>query len=104
MFSPKPVDPEGAKHNFYFHAGGTIFVESDDCSNHKYRVTEKRLIREFGEFKFEVDIYLTDEYESDNPKIWQKWWSNQMVGNDVDDDDGPWTSPNHGMRTGPVGG
>jgi hypothetical protein len=56
---------------------------------------EKRLKREFGEFKYAVKYYLADMYKWDRPEIWQKWWTNQMVGNDEGDDgdDGPWNSP-----------
>jgi hypothetical protein len=47
--------------------------------------------RVFGEFNRRV--YIADAYQSDNPEIWQKWWTNR-IGNDVDDDDdGPWSYP-----------
>ena len=77
-----------AQNSFYFHEGG-IIIESDKCSQHECPVPEKRLRREFGEFRYAVNFYLAFEYESDSPEIWQKWWTNQMVGNN-DDDDGPW--------------
>jgi hypothetical protein len=55
---------------------------------------KRRLKREFGEFKYAVKYYLADA-NKDIPEIWQKWWTNQMVGNydDDDSDDGPWNSP-----------
>jgi len=88
---PTPRDSEGPKHDFYFHEGG-IIIESAHYSSHKD--ADKRLKREFGEFKYAVKHYLADVYKSDSPEIWQKWWTNQMARNDNDDDDdGPWNSP-----------
>jgi hypothetical protein len=57
-----------------------------------FRDAERRLRKEFGgEFKYAVDFYRADACEANSPEIWQKWWTNQMVGND---DDGPWSSRN----------
>jgi hypothetical protein len=55
---------------------------------------EKRVKREFGEFKNAVKYYLADWYVS-GPEILQKWWTNQMVGKYDDDGggDGPWNPP-----------
>ena len=53
------------------------------------------LKREFGELKDAVKYYLTDVYKADSPEIWQKWWTNSMVGDgdDGSDGSGPWNSP-----------
>jgi hypothetical protein len=70
--------PEGPKHDFCFHAG-RIIIELDGTGKHTYLDVERRVKREFGEFKYEVEIYLARECKSDSPEIWQKWWTNQMV-------------------------
>jgi hypothetical protein len=55
----------------------------------------ERLIEgEFGEFKYEMEVYIAKAYRADRPEIWQKWWTNRMVGND--DDDEPWSYPRYG--------
>ena len=87
IFSPRPGDSEGTKHDFYFHEGA-IVIECEDYQPHGYEVAQKQLQREFGEFKCAVKYYLVDVYKSDSPEIWQKWWTNQIV----DGDDGPWNS------------
>ena len=91
ILSPKPRRSDGPKHDFYFDEGG-IIIETNYYSPHEYEVARKRLIREFGEFEYEVNYYLADVYNSDSPKIWKKWWTNQMLSDD-DGDDGPWKSP-----------
>jgi len=85
-FLPEPGDSEGPEHNFYFQEGG-IVIESDDYHPQGYEVAKKQLQREFGD-KYAVKYYLVDDYNSDSPEIWQKWWTNQIV----DGDDGPWNS------------
>ena len=47
---------------------------------------------EFGKFKYKVKFYFVDAYK-DCPEIWQKLWTNQMVGND--DVDGEVNMPNY---------
>ena len=61
------------------------------------------LQREFGESNYAGFFYLVDEYRSDSPEIWQKWWTNQIVGNDDGGGGGgPWNSPGrHAMRMAP---
>lgn len=96
--SLEPNDPENPKHDFNFHKGH-IIVESDNCSDVQYVFAEKCLKSEFVEFKYAVYFSLVDyDDDSDSPEIWQKWWTNQMLGNN---DDGPWRSPNRAMRIGP---
>ena len=77
-------------HDFNFHEGG-IIIDSDHYSPDGF--LKDRLGKEFGEFKYAVKYYLSDTYKSDSPEIWQKWWTNQMVGSDDGEDDGPWNSP-----------
>ena len=78
-------------HDFNFHEGGIII---DHNCYKRNELLKNQLEEEFGEFKYAVKYYLADECQSDSPEIWQKWWTNQMVGNASDDeDDGPWNSP-----------
>ena len=91
--SPEPDDSEGPKHDFNFHkCPNGILIESDDHSADRHEDAKTQLEREFGESKF----HFVHVYKSDSPEIWQKWWGNQLVGNDDGpemDDDGPWNSP-----------
>ena len=78
-------------HDFDFHEGGIIIDHHCYVRN---ELLKNQLEEEFGEFKYAVKYYLANECQSDSPEIWQKWWTNQMVGNASDDeDDGPWNSP-----------
>jgi len=81
-------DPEGPKHHFCFDKGGLIIESRNCCPGHRYVDAEEQFKREFGEFKYAVKFCLVDVYESDTPEIiWQKWWTNQIIGNG---DGEPW--------------
>jgi len=95
---PQLGDSEDPKHDFRFHEGG-IFIESYEYSYEDIQIATTRLKRVFGEFKYRVKVYIVEVFNKfDSPEIWQKWWTNLMVGNVDDDDDGPWHFSNRVMR------
>ena len=75
---------EGTKHDFYFHDGG-IIVECEPERMDIYPGLEALKI-EFEKFNVMETTYVEAHKLFEDPKRWQKWWTNQIVGNIR----GPW--------------